>query len=373
MTLPACAVALGLAASAGAESARDRLSDVRSELSEKRREAERYREELGRLEGSIGMERGRAREARSLRNEYESGRRQAVDRRRRLQDQLDGVASDIERRRAETARSAGELLARSWIRTDFYGSSELWASEALGDAVSDRYARLRTLEGRHDALTRQADVAIRSAGLLLKRSRDADEDEREAREAVRGRQRELEAARRRLESAETRIRALEESARELDRLVRRLARKKKSGALARHSLPWPASGRVVARFGKERVSELGTWVVHRGIRLATAPEEKVRAVRPGRVVYAGPFRSYGEVVIVDHGGGIVTVYGHLGSVRPGVGAAVEPGDILGTAGRGGGAADRLVGNPKGRGSVYFEVRKGNEAVDPLKWLIRRTR
>jgi septal ring factor EnvC (AmiA/AmiB activator) len=82
------------------------------------------------------------------------------------------------------------------------------------------------------------------------------------------------------------------------------------------------------------------------------------------VRFAGWFRGYGRMVIVDHGDRFFTVSGHLDTVRVEAGAAVAPGEPIGTVGDTG-----SLSGPR----LYFEIREGSEAVDPLAWLANRGR
>jgi len=90
----------------------------------------------------------------------------------------------------------------------------------------------------------------------------------------------------------------------------------------------PVVGRVVTGMGE--VSETG--VRARGITFATAREAQVVAPAAGRVAFAGEFRGYGRIVIIDHGGGWTTLITNLASVAPGVGTRVDQGSPLGRAG-----------------------------------------
>ncbi len=126
-----------------------------------------------------------------------------------------------------------------------------------------------------------------------------------------------------------------------------------------HSLPWPARGKVVDFFGKQKNAELGTWVIHQGILLETAPHSPVRNVSPGRVIFAGPFRSYGQIVIVDCGREFFAIYGHLGSILAKTGSFVGLRQMIGTS-----SSNTRAGN------LYFELRQGTTALNPLGWLKR---
>lgn len=128
------------------------------------------------------------------------------------------------------------------------------------------------------------------------------------------------------------------------------------------ALPWPARGRVANRFGRETNTRFGTAVVRNGIEIAIAEGQRVNAVHEGTVAYADRFTGYGNLVIVEHGGGAFSLYGHLSSIRVGKGDRVEAGTILGLSGR----------NPTGSPAVYFELRIDARPVDPLQWLQKGT-
>jgi septal ring factor EnvC (AmiA/AmiB activator) len=123
-------------------------------------------------------------------------------------------------------------------------------------------------------------------------------------------------------------------------------------------LPWPVRGPLLRKFGVERDPKFGTRTVQQGIEIDAYPENFVRAVHPGRVVYANQFIGYGMLVIIDHGHREHTLYGRLGELR------VSPGDDV--------AAGALVGvlpNTRITGSgLHFEVRVEGRPEDPQDWL-----
>lgn len=100
--------------------------------------------------------------------------------------------------------------------------------------------------------------------------------------------------------------------------------------------------------------------MHGGADIQAPPDTDVRASDTGVVVYAGDgLRGYGKAVILEHGGGVTTLYGHLGAIRVKSGDAVPEGGVLGTVGRTGNAtADHL----------HFELRVDGRPVDPLPHL-----
>jgi septal ring factor EnvC (AmiA/AmiB activator) len=129
----------------------------------------------------------------------------------------------------------------------------------------------------------------------------------------------------------------------------------------RGALEWPASGKLLSRYGEHRVLKFGTPTTQNGVEIASADGQPVRAVHEGRVSYADVFTGLGQLVIIDHGGLAFSLYGYLGSMSVAKGKAVAAGEVIGTAGRA----------PSGNPAVYFELRIDGRPVDPLQWLKTR--
>lgn len=190
-------------------------------------------------------------------------------------------------------------------------------------------------------------------------------------------QQDLDVTKRKVDSVRKEINELNKSASELNNLLASFERKRKESAgknsatkssgpkinVPPHSLPWPVQGKVLSQFGKEYRSDLNTWIFRDGIKIAGASGAAVRASAAGSVIYAGPFRSYGNVVIIDHAKGFFTIYGFLKEIRVSVGDKVETQGVVGTVGK-----DTQASSGTGQSAVYFEIRQGTTAVDPLDWL-----
>ncbi len=123
-------------------------------------------------------------------------------------------------------------------------------------------------------------------------------------------------------------------------------------------LPWPSRGKIAASFGSAR--ELGglRWD---GVLIAAAEGKEVRAVHHGRVAFADWLRGLGLLLIIDHGDGYMTLYGHNQSLFKETGEWVEAGEPVALVGRSGGHA-----NP----GVYFGIRYKGKPVDPQLWCKR---
>lgn len=123
----------------------------------------------------------------------------------------------------------------------------------------------------------------------------------------------------------------------------------------------PAPGPVTVGFGRIVNPRFNTVTVQNGLDIAAAAGAPVRAIAPGRVVHAGWFKGYGNIVIVDHGDGYHTLVAHLASMRTAMGESVDPGEVIGTVGD--------SGSLKGP-YLYFEIREKGRPVDPRGWLGR---
>jgi septal ring factor EnvC (AmiA/AmiB activator) len=129
-------------------------------------------------------------------------------------------------------------------------------------------------------------------------------------------------------------------------------------ALRRRLAP-PVDAPIVRGFGRVVDSEFGTETIHSGVDFGAPAGAAVHAVAAGRVRFAGWFHGYGRMVILDHGGGYFTVSGHLDQVAVENGQVVPAGAVVGTVGETGSLA-----GPR----LYFEIRKGGDALDPREWL-----
>jgi septal ring factor EnvC (AmiA/AmiB activator) len=108
------------------------------------------------------------------------------------------------------------------------------------------------------------------------------------------------------------------------------------------------------------MSRFGTAIARSGIEISLAEGQPVQAIHEGTVAYADQFTGYGDLVIVDHGEGVYSLYGYLASIEATRGQRVEAHTRIGASGR----------NPSGNPALYFELRVDGKPVDPLQWLKR---
>jgi septal ring factor EnvC (AmiA/AmiB activator) len=155
---------------------------------------------------------------------------------------------------------------------------------------------------------------------------------------------------------------LTESAGRLQNLLADLQRRKERSLpetttefeTGKGNLPWPLRGKVIATFGSQVHPRYKTKTSNLGIDIKAPPSAAVRAVAAGRVAYADQFMGYGNLVIVDHGGGFYTLYANLTEMSAQVGTEVAAGTKVGIV------TDYL----------HFEIRKDGKSVNPIDWLKR---
>ena len=127
------------------------------------------------------------------------------------------------------------------------------------------------------------------------------------------------------------------------------------------SLAWPLNGRVTMQYGSRVHPTFKTKIFNSGIDIAASSGTPVKSAGPGEVLYQGWLRGLGQVVIIDHGGDLTTVYAHLGGTSVREGANVSTGTVIGRAGNTGTDAEY---------GLHFEVRKNGSAVNPMNYLRR---
>jgi septal ring factor EnvC (AmiA/AmiB activator) len=158
---------------------------------------------------------------------------------------------------------------------------------------------------------------------------------------------------------------LREEAAALERLLRQLERAarasapRKSEPDAGRALPpgrWPVDGKLLADFGQARAGGQLRWD---GVLIAAPAGTDVRAARAGRVVYADWLPGLGLLLVLDHGRGYLSLYGHNQDLAKGVGADVASGETIARVGDTGG---------QGRSALYFEVRKNGRPQNPRQWV-----
>lgn len=387
----ACAVFLPAAYAAGGEEARKQeLERLKKQAAQKQEELKKYREQEKAISQEISALENRKAEALRQKNKLESDI-----------NYVEQTILSTEDKRAALERSmpmwrgvvAAEL--RDWYLTPRCAAcpggvnpeEELFVERVLTHKAEFSVA---LQEENKSAKQKIYDFEKRNKSLMAQ-STQIEKRQQVITTNFLKKQQDLKLTKRKAEEIRKEINELNKSARALDDLLAKFERQrkaeaakkqakaeaeaKKTGAAvkaqssiakidaAKKSLPWPVQGKVISKFGKEYRQDLNTWIFRDGIKIAAKAGEPVKTVEAGDVIYAGPFRSYGNVVIVDHGKGFFSIYGFLSRIEAVVGEKLQQGGVIGAAG-----LDTQQSSGTGRYAVYFETRQGTTAVDPMDWL-----
>jgi septal ring factor EnvC (AmiA/AmiB activator) len=229
----------------------------------------------------------------------------------------------------------------------------------------DRIRSIRDIQ-RGMVELRELETQIHGQQRELQRLRSLQEDERQALEksleeresALAALEAGIRADDRRLSDMEQDEQRMETFLQELERLLLELPLQS-AGDIAftelRGQLPWPVSGRLSVAFGSPRKRGGRSWD---GVVIGAKEGSEVRAIHHGRVVFADWLRGLGLLLIVDHGAGFMSLYGHNQSLFKETGEWVAPGEVIGLVGRSGGHTNA---------GVYFGIRKQGKPVNPGGW------
>lgn len=282
--------------------------------------------------------------------------------------QVQAARGEQGRALAREVRSAYILSRQSYLKVLLKQGDPATLSRALTYYKYFNRARTRRLEALRERLERlarvQAEIRQEQARqqdrrAQLRAERERLESEKRTREVL------LARLRQEIQAGGAELARLGSDRQRLEKLLADLTRmladippsldRRRDFAHMRGRLPWPAPGPIQHPFGSPRgVGDLA-W---QGVVLGAREGETVRAVHHGRVAFADWLRGYGLLVILDHGGGYMSLYGNNQALLRETGDWVEPGQPLAVAGTSG------VAGPAG---VYFEIRKDATPLNPGRW------
>jgi len=160
--------------------------------------------------------------------------------------------------------------------------------------------------------------------------------------------------------------ALKQSASNLDRTINdirdKISKTHQQNVLFNKKQPklrLPVNGKIINQYGTYTNEKLGITRFRSGVYIIAEKGEPIKAVCPGRILYAKWFKGYGNMIIIDHGDSYYTVYAHADEIFKHKGDVVEQGEVVGTLGD--------TGSMVGPG-LYFEVRHHGKPINPIKWL-----
>ena len=289
-----------------------------------------------------------------------------------IETQIEGLTPRIEKQKTELRKRLVALYrlgSLSYVRLVLELDTQrnpLEAMSMLSYLVSrDARAVSRFQQTREQLAIRQVLLAERSK--QLQATRVVVEERRRAIVVAQAQKEKLLARLRTEESgSERQLAALEEKARRLERLVNLLSQQKKEDGMpvldihsVQGALAWPVEGKVVEQFGKQRNPKFSTVTMNNGLKIEAAPGTQVRSVFGGTVLFSQWFKGYGNLIILDHGNRVFSLYGNVKAPGVAVGDRIGTGQTIAGVGESEDAQS---------GYLYFEIRNDNRPEDPQKWL-----
>jgi len=366
----------GLPAGAMAEDAaraEKELKQLRSKIArlEKQLARSRAREtslgaDLGKVEKKLGTINRELRET-ALRQQ-EAEKNLAALHKRRAQEYSELTA--LRERMLSQLRAAYALGRQEHLK--------IWLSQedpaAAGRVLTYHQYLTRERAARMDAVRDQLDRLARTEIEIDRESRELSaaqarhkEDMAALRASSTKRNKVLQELRADIRSQDKRLAQFQGNEKRLEKLIRdlqaALADVPQSGMAhtefgkLKRKLPWPVKGKLAASYGQRRTVGNGN-LKWRGVFIETGAGADVRAVSHGRVAFSDWLRGFGLLLIIDHGDGYMSLYGHNQALYKSVGEWAGAGEVIATAGDSGGGERR---------GLYFELRHRGKTINPLKW------
>jgi septal ring factor EnvC (AmiA/AmiB activator) len=303
-----------------------------------------------------------------------------------ITDEVQTTTSDLHNSEREASMKRTVLqrrLIEIYKRGPLYSAEVLFSAQSVGQLVA-RYKYLHLLALRdkglvhrldelHDKIQSQQVQLIRLQSSVLENRSQKEREAARLAELEREQAKSLARVQEDTKRTKARLAELERSEARLNNLIasfeserRRVGTRGGPLTLAPSSirttdigrLDWPVDGAFLYRFGRF-VNPNNTTTRWNGIGISAPAGTTVKSVSAGTVAYAGPMGTYGNTVILEHGGGDYSVYGSLEKIAVRKGARVIKGQPIGTVG---------VSDPALGSHLHFEIRRGGPAVDPAEWL-----
>lgn len=296
-----------------------------------------------------------------------------------IQDQLEATEKKIEVNSEILAKAENDLADRSQILNkrmrDIYKNGQVNYLDVLFGAndFNDFVTRMDILKRvahqdvdlvnkvkaeRELILTKKAELEADRVNIVeLKKT--AEEKKAVIAARKHEQQQTLNAAVSERDQAESAYQELLENSRQIEQMIRRIQPGNAGAAGGSGALMWPASGPITSPFGWRTHPIFGTARYHSGIDIGADYGDTVVAADSGVVIFSDWMGGYGKAVIIDHGGGISTLYGHNSELLVGEGQRVSKGQAIARVG-----ATGYATGPH----LHFEVRENGSTVDPMGYL-----
>ena len=382
-----CALSMpSLANAQQAEAAEARLKAQRDELV-------RIRDERDELEKKMSGLQNTAHELADEVNLLDKQRDATARMVKSLDNQLVAITDEVQNTTAELEKSQREAVLKHAVlqrrvieiykRGPLYSAEVLFSAQSVGQLVA-RYKYLHLLALRdkglaqrlselHDKIEAQHGQLVRLQSSVIENRAEKSQEAARLVELEKRQSQSLARVQQDTKRTKARLAELEKSEARINNVIasfeaerRRVGGRGGTATLAPSSirttdigkLDWPVNGSFLYRFGRS-VNANNTTTRWNGIGISAPIGTVVKSVSAGTVAYAGQMGTYGNTVILEHGGGDYSVYGSLDRIDVRKGVRVIKGQSLGTVG---------ISDPALGSHLHFEIRRGGPAVDPAEWL-----
>ncbi len=349
------------------ETLEDKLTDIQSRMEEEQTKANEARVQIDNISEKLRVIQERLAAANA---QYKA-----------VKDELDETERKLEENQAALEKAQEEMekhmrILRRRLR-DIYQNGQinyldvLFGAKDFNDFVTRMELLKRVIKHDYDLIMEikaQRALILTKKAELEKNKQDIEKLEQSARakkQEIENTRAEEQAVLDRVTNerdlAEQAYQELLEASKEVERMIRQSRYRVSAGAGGQSTgaMIWPISGPITSEFGWRTHPIFGTSRFHSGLDIGGDYGEPVVAADGGVVIYAGWISGYGNAVIIDHGGGISSLYGHNDSLTVSDGESVGRGQVIAYCGS--------TGNSTGP-HVHFEVRQNGEPVSPYNYL-----
>lgn len=346
---------------------RQRIASLQQELETVRGRYDSLRKELGRTERQIGS---LSRKLKKLDNDLASQQEKMAELRQRAAQLQQSVAAQRHylagQIRASYAMGRQEYMkillnqenpstvGRVITYYDYLNKARAERIQTLGKTISELEQVRAELEAQTERLRSLRDQRAREKQQLEASRGEREMLVRQLKAEIKDKDQHLSGMMRDENELKQLIQALSEA---LEDIPAEPGNRKPFGNL-KGKLKWPTGGPLVVSYGSPRKLGKLTW---QGVMIGASSGQEVRAVSHGRVAFADWLRGYGLLIIIDHGDGYMSLYGHNQSLYKETGDWVEAAEVIATVGDSGGHDST---------GLYFEIRKDGQPTDPVRWCRR---
>ena len=306
---------------------------------------------------------------------------------RKYRKSLKQTEAAIEEINRESARTRSSLeRQRNWLKRKLRAMNRLgYGGDVLTQVLSaedisqlmrswkylERLSRheQKILQGYNENLKRLHDDQKKLEALradLRSREEKVQAKEDELAEKKREKQNILDAVRTEKIAHQKLIAELKEASRRMLEIIRESSRtddyEGKGFGQLKGRLAWPSDGRIAVAYGSQKDPQFDTPVFRNGVHIQTEASAEARSVYAGKVIFAEWFKGFGQLIIINHGGGYHTLYGNLSEIFSKVGDIIKDNYVIGRVGTSG-----ILNAP----GIYFEIRYKGKPLDPMQWLKKK--